>query len=43
MNYGIYANGLLNEFTSQRYMKEISTMTIVGQEQEEKEEEKEEP
>jgi hypothetical protein len=29
MNYGIYANGILVETSSQRYIKEISTMTII--------------
>jgi hypothetical protein len=29
MNYGIYANGLLVESTSKRYMKELSGMTLV--------------
>jgi hypothetical protein len=29
MNYGIYANGLLVESTSKRYLKEISGMTLV--------------
>jgi hypothetical protein len=29
MNYGIYANGLLVETTSRRYLKELSGMTLV--------------
>jgi len=29
MNYGIYANGLLVESTSQRYMKELSGMKLI--------------
>jgi hypothetical protein len=29
MNYGIYANGLLVETCSQRYMKELSKMTLI--------------
>ena len=29
MNYGIYANGILVETSSQRYLKEISTMTMI--------------
>jgi hypothetical protein len=29
MNYGIYANGLLVETCSQRYMKELSVMTLI--------------
>uniref|UniRef100_A0A6C0BUZ9 Hedgehog/Intein (Hint) domain-containing protein n=1 Tax=viral metagenome TaxID=1070528 RepID=A0A6C0BUZ9_9ZZZZ len=29
MNYGIYANGLLVETCSQRYMKELSEMTLI--------------
>ena len=29
MNYGIYANGLLVESTSQRYLKELSGMTLL--------------
>jgi hypothetical protein len=29
MNYGIYANGLLVESCSQRYMKELSGMTLI--------------
>ena len=31
MNYGIYANGLLVESTSQRYLKEVSGMTLLGE------------
>jgi hypothetical protein len=29
MNYGVYANGLLVETSSKRYMKELSNMTLV--------------
>jgi hypothetical protein len=29
MNYGIYANGLLVETCSQRYLKELSNMTLI--------------
>jgi hypothetical protein len=29
MNYGIYANGLLVETTSKRYLKEVSNMTLI--------------
>lgn len=29
MNYGIYANGLLVETCSKRYLKELSTMTLI--------------
>ena len=29
MNYGIYANGLLVETCSKRYLKEISNMEII--------------
>jgi hypothetical protein len=29
MNYGIYANGLLVESTSKRYMKELSGMELI--------------
>uniref|UniRef100_A0A6C0KVI1 PKD domain-containing protein n=1 Tax=viral metagenome TaxID=1070528 RepID=A0A6C0KVI1_9ZZZZ len=29
MNYGVYANGLLVETTSKRYMKELSEMTLI--------------
>jgi hypothetical protein len=29
MNYGIYANGLLVETTSKRYLKELSGMTLI--------------
>jgi len=29
MNYGVYANGLLVETTSKRYMKELSNMTLI--------------
>jgi hypothetical protein len=29
MNYGIYANGLLVETTSKRYLKELSKMTLI--------------
>ena len=29
MNYGIYANGLLVETTSKRYLKELSNMTLL--------------
>ena len=29
-NYGIYANGLLVETCSKRYMKELSGMTLLG-------------
>jgi hypothetical protein len=29
MNYGIFANGVLVETTSQRYLKEISNMTLI--------------
>jgi BspA type Leucine rich repeat region (6 copies)/Hint domain len=29
MNYGIYANGLLVESTSKRYLKELSNMTLI--------------
>ena len=32
MNYGIYANGLLVESCSKRYLSELSNMTIVGEE-----------
>jgi len=28
MNYGIFANGLLVETTSKRYIKELSNMTL---------------
>jgi hypothetical protein len=30
MNYGIYANGLLVESCSKRYLKELSKMEIVN-------------
>jgi len=30
MNYGIYANGLLVETCSKRYLKEYSGMTLIG-------------
>jgi hypothetical protein len=30
MNYGIYANGLLVETCSKRYLKEISKMTLIN-------------
>jgi hypothetical protein len=30
MNYGVYANGLLVETCSQRYLKELSAMTLLG-------------
>ena len=30
MNYGVYANGLLVETTSKRYMKELSEMTLIA-------------
>ena len=29
MNYGIYANGLLVETCSKRYLKELSNMTLI--------------
>jgi hypothetical protein len=29
MNYGIYANGLLVETSSKRYMKELSNMELI--------------
>jgi hypothetical protein len=29
MNYGIYANGVIAETTSQRYLKELSNMTLI--------------
>jgi hypothetical protein len=29
MNYGIYANGLLVESCSKRYLKELSNMTLI--------------
>ena len=29
MNYGVYANGLLVETCSQRYLKELSNMTLI--------------
>jgi hypothetical protein len=29
MNYGIYANGLLVETCSKRYLKELSKMTLI--------------
>jgi hypothetical protein len=29
MNYGVYANGLLVETCSKRYIKELSNMTII--------------
>jgi hypothetical protein len=29
MNYGIYANGLLVESSSKRYLKELSKMTLI--------------
>jgi hypothetical protein len=29
MNYGIYANGLLVETCSKRFMKELSSMTLL--------------
>jgi hypothetical protein len=29
MNYGVYANGLLVETTSKRYLKEVSKMTLI--------------
>jgi len=32
MNYGIYANGLLVESCSKRYLKDLSNMTILGEE-----------
>jgi hypothetical protein len=32
MNYGIYANGILAETTSIRYMKELSGMKLIGEE-----------
>jgi hypothetical protein len=32
MNYGIYANGLLVESCSKRYLTELSNMRILGQE-----------
>jgi hypothetical protein len=31
MNYGIYANGLLVESCSKRYLKELSKMRILGE------------
>jgi hypothetical protein len=32
MNYGIYANGLLVETCSKRYLSELSNMRILGEE-----------
>ena len=32
MNYGIYANGILAETTSIRYIKELSGMKLIGEE-----------
>jgi hypothetical protein len=29
MNYGIYANGLLVETSSKRYLKEIANMIVI--------------
>jgi hypothetical protein len=29
MNYGVYANGLLVETCSQRYLKEIANMSLI--------------
>ena len=29
MNYGVYANGLLVETSSKRYMKELSNMSLI--------------
>ena len=29
MNYGVYANGLLVETCSKRYLKELSNMTLI--------------
>ena len=29
MNYGVYANGLLVETTSKRYLKELSDMILI--------------